>query len=270
MSKRGLPTDLKMRHDTHFVEELIARTGAHVGRMIPIDQLDVNPDQPRIEMGDLEELIASVREKGVLEPLLVRPNESRGGYLIISGERRFRAARAVGLTEVPCIEMDVDDREVAEIALIENLQRKDLTAFEEAQGLKALVDRFGYTHEQIAKRIGKSRSSVTEALSIGEMPEAIRDLCRQADIQSKSILVQIARQPSTEAMRGVVSKIKFEGANREVIRKSGKSKGPRSRSYIFQHRTPEYHLLIRFRKVDITRSHLASCLRALADEVELG
>ena len=270
MSKRGLPTDLKMRHDVHFVDELVTRTGAPVGRMIPIDQLALNPDQPRVEVGDMEELIASIRERGVLEPLLVKPNESRGGFLIISGERRFRAAKQVGLRELPCIEMDVDDRGAAEIALIENLQRKDLTPFEEANGLNVLVERFGYTHEQISKKIGKSRTSVTEAISIAELPEEIRELCRRADIQSKSMLVQIARQPSIEAMRSIISKVRLEGADREVIRKTAKAKGSRPRQYVFQHRTSEYHLLIRFRKADVTRSHLASCLRALADDVELG
>ncbi|MBI4470528.1 MAG: ParB/RepB/Spo0J family partition protein [Acidobacteria bacterium] len=270
MSKRGLPSDLKMRHDVHFVDELVTRTGAPVGRMIPMEQLDINPDQPRIDVGDLDELMASIREKGVLEPILVKPNGNRPGFLIISGERRFRAAKQVGLREIPCIEMDVDERGVAEIALIENLQRKDLTPFEEANGLKVLVERFGYTHDQVSKKIGKSRTSVTEALSVAELPEEIRELCRRADIQSKSMLVQIARQGSVEAMRNIISKVKDEGADRDTIRRAGKSKPQRPRQYTFQHRTPEYQLLIRFRKADITRTHLAKCLRSLADDVELG
>jgi ParB/RepB/Spo0J family partition protein len=138
--------------------------------MIPIDRLDLNMEQPRVEIGDLSDLVASIREKGILEPLLVRP-KGDGRFMIISGERRYRAALIVGLREVPCIEMEVDDRAVAEITLIENLQRKDLTPFEEAQGFKLLVERFGYTHEEIARKIGKSRSSVTETLALAEMPE---------------------------------------------------------------------------------------------------
>src|SRR5262249_4459245 len=148
--------------------------GAPVGRMISIERLEPNPQQPRVEIGDLGELVASVRERGILEPLLVRPSDVGGRFMIISGERRYRAAREAGLREIPCIEMDVDDRAVAEIALIENLQRKDLTPFEEADGLRMLVDRFGYTHEEIARKIGKARSSITEALAIGAIPPDIR------------------------------------------------------------------------------------------------
>src|SRR5262247_4945078 len=119
--------------------------------MIPIDKLAPNPLQPRIEIGDLTELVSSIKEKGVLEPLLVRPSDVGGRYMIIAGERRYRASIEAGLTEVPCIELDVDDKAVAEISLIENLQRKDLTPFEEADGLQALADRFGYKHEDIAR-----------------------------------------------------------------------------------------------------------------------
>ncbi len=164
MSRRGLPAGLSMRHDAHYVEELTQDRLSHVGRLLPIDKLDPNPDQPRTEIGDLTELTASIREKGVLEPLLVKP--LMGRWMIIAGERRWRAATAAGLKELPCIEMDVDDSAVAEIALIENMQRKDLTPWEEADGLRALCERFGYTHEDVARKVGKSRSTVTEALSM--------------------------------------------------------------------------------------------------------
>src|SRR6266566_6882799 len=146
-----------MRHDAHYVEELTqSNTTTHVGRLVPIDKLDPNPEQPRTEIGDLTELTASISEKGVLEPLLVKPSRLTGRWMIIAGERRWRAATAAGLSEVPCIEMEVDDRAVAEIALIENMQRKDLTIWEEADGLRALCDRFGYTHEDVARKVGKS------------------------------------------------------------------------------------------------------------------
>src|SRR5713101_9255303 len=171
-----------MRHDAHYVEELTQSKTAYVGRMIAIDKLDPNPDQPRTEIGDLTELTASIREKGVLEPLLVKPSRLTGRWMIIAGERRWRASREAGLREVPCIEMEVDDRGVAEIALIENMQRKDLTIWEEADGLSALCERFGYTHEEVARKVGKSRSTVTEAVSIAGIPADVRDLCRQADV----------------------------------------------------------------------------------------
>src|SRR5437667_1194174 len=190
-----------MRHDSHYVEELAQHRPTPVGRMIGVEQLDPNPEQPRVEIGDLTDLTASVKEKGVLEPLLVKPSRLTGRWMIIAGERRWRAARDAGLREVPCIEMDVDDRAVAEIALIENMQRKDLTSWEEADGLKALSERFGYTHDDIAKKVGKSRTTITEALSIAGLPDEIRELCRHADITAKSMLLQIVRQPDEAAMR---------------------------------------------------------------------
>src|SRR5262252_9503201 len=209
-----------MRHDRHYVEELASLRGAPLGRMISIDRLEPNPQQPRVEIGDLSELVASVRERGILEPLLVRPSDVGGRFMIISGERRYRAAREAGLRELPCIEMEVDDRAVAEIALIENLQRKDLTAFEEADGLRMLVERFGYTHEEIARKIGKARSSITEALSIGAIPAEIREQCRRADIASKSLLLQIVRQPSEDGMRQFMARVIEQGMTRDDARKA--------------------------------------------------
>src|SRR5216117_3105018 len=148
-----------MRHDAHYIESLTTYSGAAVGRMIPVEKIRPNPDQPRKALGDLRELTESIREKGVLEPLLVRYVPREECYYIISGERRYHASRAAGLREVPCIEKMADDAETLEIALIENLQRKDLTPFEEADGLQALGERFGMTHEEIARKIGKARSS---------------------------------------------------------------------------------------------------------------
>src|ERR1051325_274016 len=206
-----------MRHDAHYVEELTSERVSHVGRVIPIDKLDPNPDQPRSEIGDLTELTASIKEKGVLEPLLVKPTFGR--WTIIAGERRWRAGTAAGLTEIPCIEMDVDQSAVAEIALIENMQRKDLTPWEEADGLRALCERFGYTHEEVARKVGKSRSNVTEALSIATIPEEIRNICRDLEITSKSLLLQIVRQPDELSMRMMAEQIGLEGLTHEGARK---------------------------------------------------
>jgi ParB family transcriptional regulator, chromosome partitioning protein len=113
VSKRGLPTGLQMRHDSHYVEELSQHAPTTVGRMIALDKLDPNPDQPRVDFGDLTELTASIAQKGVLEPLLVKPSRSTGRWMIIAGERRYRAARLAGLMEVPCVEMDIDPGGVA-------------------------------------------------------------------------------------------------------------------------------------------------------------
>lgn len=183
MPRRGLPDSVAMRHDEHYVEALAASAGTPVGRMVPIDTIDPNPNQPRQVMGDLSELIASIAEKGLLEPLVVRQRGDR--FQIVAGERRYQAAVQVGLTELPVVIRDVDDTEMLELALIENIQRKDLTAFEEAEALHGLAERCGYTHEDLARRLGKSRTSITESLSLMNMPEEVRNLCRLADINGK-------------------------------------------------------------------------------------
>lgn len=270
MSKRGLPNNFKLRHDAHYVEQLTSRSaGAPVGRMIPIDKLVPNPNQPRVEIGDLTELINSISEKGVLEPLLVRPSEV-GRFMIISGERRYRASMEVGLKELPCIEMDVDDRAVAEISLIENLQRKDLTPFEEADGLQALAERFGYTHEEIAKKIGKSRTSITEALSLAAIPADIRDQCRRADISSKSMLLQVVRQPSVEEMRQFVGKIKEGGLTRDEARKvrQGKVKKAKNFVYRFNSKNQSFAFTLKFRKAQASREDIKATLREILNQLE--
>lgn len=221
MSKRGLPTGITMRHDSHYVEEF-SRTHKTIGKILPINQLEPNPDQPRTEIGDLTELTSSIQQNGVLEPILVKPNHSAGNWMIIAGERRWRAANLAGLTEVPCIEFDLDDKAIAEIALIENLQRKDLTIWEEADGLAALNKTYGYTHDDIAKKISKSRSTVTESFAIARIPESIRQRCREAEITAKSILLEIARQFDEPEMHEFLDKIKSQKMSRQEIRETAR------------------------------------------------
>ena len=198
MSKAGLPIGIKMRHDSHYVEQIAAKSRS-VGRTIPITSIYPNPEQPRTEFGDLTELTESIKEIGVLEPLLVHPTDD-GRFMIIAGERRWRASQLAGLTEVPCIEMAVDEKGIAEIALIENLQRKDLTVWEEADGLASLKERFGYTQDEIAQKISKGRTTVTELMTISTLPNVIRERCRAGNISSKAILLEIARQFDDQAM----------------------------------------------------------------------
>ena len=260
-----------MRHDAHYVEELSLAAPSPVGRLIAIDKLDPNPNQPRVDLGDLGELTDSIREKGVLEPLLVRPSRA-GRWTIIAGERRWRAARQAGLMEVPCIEMDVDEPSVSEIALIENMQRKDLTAWEEADGLRALCDRFGYTHEDVARKVGKSRSTVTEALSISTVPDSIREICRQADISSKSVLLQIVRQPDEDSMRSMAEQIARQGLTRDGARKARRAyvdPTGAAEPYSFRYEAPgkEYRLEIRFRKPEATVDDLYDALDAAAEHI---
>ena len=271
MSRRGLPTGLSMRHDAHYVDELTQSTTTHVGRMIPIDKLDPNPDQPRTEIGDLTELTASIREKGVLEPLLVKP--IRGRWMIIAGERRWRSATAAGLKEVPCIEMDVDESEVAEIALIENMQRKDLTPWEEADGLRALCERFGYTHEDVARKVGKSRSTVTEALSIASIPDSVRQICRASEITSKSLLLQIVRQPDDDSMKAMAEQIATEGLTRDGARKARRAfidPTGASEPFVYRYEAPgrEFRVEVKFKKANISAEELFEALNAAAQNID--
>jgi ParB family transcriptional regulator, chromosome partitioning protein len=216
--RRGLPETSRMRHDSHFVEQLVRADELPVGRRIPIHLIEANPDQPRSAMGDLAELTRSIVDKGVLEPILVRPRGD-GRFTIISGERRFRASLDAGLAEIPCIEMDVPDNELLEISLVENLQRKDLSPFEEAEGYKALQERHGYTHEQIADAVGKSRVTITEALSISRLPDRVQAECRRADIGSRSFLLELGRLKDEDLMLAAVAAMASgETLSRDVLR----------------------------------------------------
>lgn len=262
MSKRGLPTGIKMRHDSHYVEEL-ARNYRSVGKIVPINKIAPNPEQPRVEIGDLTELSGSIKQNGVLEPLLVKPNGD-GTWMIIAGERRWRAANLAGLHEVPCIELDIDEKSIAEIALIENLQRKDLTLWEEADGLAYLSERFGYTHEEISKKIGKSRTTVTESMAIAGLPDTIRQKCLSAGIMAKSTLLEIARQFDEQAMHDFLGAIENQGLKREEIRRAARpSKTNREisaskekdisndgKTFRYDSINKEFSLEIRFNKID--------------------
>ncbi|MGB6431731.1 MAG: ParB/RepB/Spo0J family partition protein [Candidatus Acidiferrales bacterium] len=274
MSKRiGLPVTLKMRHDAHYVETLASFSGAAIGRMIPIDKIQPNPDQPRKALGDLRELTDSVREKGVLEPLLVRYMPRDDTYYIISGERRFHASQAAGLTELPCIEKIADDAETLEIALIENLQRKDLTPFEEADGLQRLAEVFDYTHDDIAQKIGRARSSVTETLSLRTIPESLRRRCIERGVVSKSLLLQVARQPNERKMTEAVARILQGGLTRDEARRERrdeKQSGPRPQPYLFNFEPEDqsFKLRVQFLRSHVARQELIQALRSVITELE--
>ena len=274
MSKRmGLPVTLKMRHDAHYVESLTSYSGAAVGRMIPVDQIRPNPDQPRKALGDLRELTESIRVKGVLEPLLVRFVPREDCYYIISGERRYHAARAAGLREVPSIEKMADDAETLEIALIENIQRKDLTPFEEADGLYRLAEQFDYTHDDVAKKIGRARSSVSETLILRNIPDGLRKKCTESGLMSKSLLLQIAKQPTEKKMLEMFARILQGGLTRDEARKerAEEKTGPqRPQPFIF-HYEPEneaFKFRLQFKKSHVSRDELIRTLREILTQLE--
>jgi ParB family chromosome partitioning protein len=252
-----------MRHDSHFVEEITSQRAESVGRMIDLGLIEPNPHQPRKDFGDLSEMVASVKEKGILEPILVRHQD--GKYQIIAGERRYQAAKQSGLSRVPCIEVDVDSRGMLEISLIENLQRRDLTPFEEAAAIQRLSDQFRYTHEEIAQKLGKSRPVITELLSLNRMPEEIQERCRQADITSKSMLLQIVRLPSAEEMHRLVDRITGEGITREEARRfkrdDGGTRRPRNFTYRFKPETADYEFTLTFKRSEVERRELIEALQ---------
>jgi ParB family transcriptional regulator, chromosome partitioning protein len=267
--KRGLPATLRMRHDEHYVEALSSSVGAPVGRLVPIEQIDPNPNQPRQVMGDLSELMASIAEKGIIEPIIVRQRGPR--FQIVAGERRYQAAVQVGLREIPIVIREVDDNEIIEIALIENIQRKDLTPFEESEALQSLASRCGYTHEDMARRLGKSRTSITESLALNGMPEEVKNLCRLADISSKSLLLQVVRQGDPQKMTALVEKIAREGGTtREAVRKeTAKPKAGRPKAYVFSYKAPTkaFRLQLRFTKSRVDKDEVISALEAIIAEL---
>lgn len=272
--KRGLPERPMMRADSHYVEELTRRSGRHIGSMLPLTLIEPNSEQPRTNLGNIEELAASIREKGVLEPILVR-TLGTNRYQIISGERRFRAASLAGLDEIPAIELDVDDKEQLEIALIENIQRKDLTAFEEAEGFAALQQKFGYTHEKISQVIGKSRTTITETLSINEIPDRVRVMCREAGISNKSVLVQIARAGSEEAMEQVVrayaaGELTRDDVRRQTASKPDPKKAGRPKNFVFEvkDKSLPFSLNLSFRKPNVEKSEVIDALREMLRRLE--
>ncbi|MFN2441278.1 MAG: ParB/RepB/Spo0J family partition protein [Thermoanaerobaculia bacterium] len=272
--KRGLPDRARMRHDAHFVDELARRSSTHIGSMIPLSLIEPNPEQPRTNIGNLEDLTASIREKGVLEPILVRQlGASR--YQIISGERRFRAATAAGLEEIPAIELDADDREALEIALVENIQRKDLTPFEEAEGFQFLQEKFGYTHERISQVIGKSRTTITETLQLNEIPDRIRVMCREAGIGNKSVLIQIARARSEAEMENLVERVARGEITREEARKASarkpdakKAGRPKHYSWDLKDKALPFSLSLKFKKSEVEKGEVIAALRAVLERLE--
>jgi len=268
--RRGLPSvTTAMKHEPHYVEELAKGRQVTVGALIRLDQVRPNPRQPRRNFDDIEELRQSVAEKGVLEPILVRPEGS--GYVVIAGERRYRAALLAGLTEVPAMILKgTSENDALEIALVENIQRKDLTAFEEAAAFKELQDRFGLTHERIAQRLGKARTTVTETLQLAEMPAEIKTACEKAGILSRSVLLEILKQPSPEAMFATIDRVAHGQVKRAEMRQERRPKGAgRPKNYVFRFAPADKRavLELRFNKSKVERAEVVDLLRAILREL---
>ena len=178
-------------------------------RMIRLSEVEPNPDQPRkiFDTEPLEALAESISQHGVIQPVVVRPKD--GMYMIVTGERRWRAARMAGLSEIPVIIIEADDKKAAELAIVENIQRKDLNPVEEARGYAALIDEFSYTQEEIAKKIGRSRSAVTNSLRLLDLPPKALDYLASGELSEGHAKVLLSLKDSEKienAAETVVSK----------------------------------------------------------------
>ncbi len=268
--KRGLPQSVKMRHDDHFVDEISSASNPVSVRMIKIDRILLNPHQPRKSMGNIEELAASVKEKGVLVPIIVRKKDT--SFEVVAGERRVRAAKEAGLKEIPAIEMDIEDDEALELAIVENVQRKELTPFEEAFAYKTLNQIFGFTHEEIAKRIGKSRSTISEIIKIAYLPERIINICQSKGIFSKSFLLELSKLNNENEMLDILETYTKEPITRDDLREKRKGGGDKPKRYVFSFTPPDkkYKIKIQLKNENASKDELIEILSNLIESLKSG
>jgi ParB family chromosome partitioning protein len=192
--------------------------------LVAVDMISPNPRQPRRDMHaeELEELTASVREHGVLQPLIVTPADSDGQYVLIAGERRLKAARLAGLASVPVIVRPATDQQRLELAIIENVQRADLSALEEAEAYRQLAEDFGLAHEEIALKVGKSRAAVTNTLRLLKLPDSVKNALIEGRISeghARALLALPAPEAQTAALRTVLAQELSVRQTEELVRK---------------------------------------------------
>ncbi|MDU8927981.1 ParB/RepB/Spo0J family partition protein [Alisedimentitalea sp. MJ-SS2] len=208
--KRGLGRGLSaLMADVNTEQPAVPEAPRRAEHVLPIERVQPNPDQPRRRFNDdkLEELSASIREKGIIQPLIVRPDPTKDGYYqIVAGERRWRAAQLAQLHEVPVLIREFDDTEVLEVAIIENIQRADLNAVEEAAGYRQLIDKFGHTQEQLAKALGKSRSHIANQMRLLTLPQDVLDLLEADKLSAGHARALITSDDPSALARMVVQK----------------------------------------------------------------
>ena len=177
-------------------------------RLVPIDQIRASALNPRREFNeeDLAELAESIRQRGLVQPIVVRPDRNAGGYEIVAGERRWRAAQRVGLHSVPCIVRDLTDQEVLELGIIENVQRADLNPIEEAAGYRELIERFGYTQDQLAEVIGKSRSHLANTLRLVKLPESVQALVQEGKLTAGHARALVGREDAEALAQRIIER----------------------------------------------------------------
>ncbi len=204
-SKRRLGRGLAALIGDDVGEEAVAGEGRAL-RHVPIEHLEANPNNPRKQFKeeDLEDLASSVREKGLLQPIVVRPRGDGSTYEIVAGERRWRAAQRAGVHDVPVLIRDLTDGEAVELALIENIQRADLNALEEARGYTQLLGQFGYTQQQLADSLGKSRSHIANTLRLLTLPDNVRGLIEDGSLTAGHARALIAAASPSELAEQII------------------------------------------------------------------
>jgi ParB family chromosome partitioning protein len=236
-AKRGegsVPTPPRPVHPVDVITD-----AQPIGRLLhlPLALIRPNPNQPRkrFDQEALDELAASIREHGILQPILVRKDPHAESYIIIAGERRFRSATALGLEKIPAIIRPEENHR--EVALIENLQRQNLSPIEEAEGFLELKQSHGFTDETLAKVLGKPRTTITETIGLTRLPERIKEECRTCDIGTKRQLLSVLRAGSDAEMFAVWEALKSGAVKtvREIQAHTRKPKG-RPQNYRFSYR----------------------------------
>ena len=199
---------------------------------VPVDLVFPNPRQPRslLHPEELQELTASIREHGVLQPLIVTPGDMQGRYILIAGERRLQAARLAGLASVPVLVRQATDQQRLELAIIENVQRSDLSALEQAEAYRQLAEDFDLSHEDIAARVGKSRVAVTNTLRLLKLPDAVKKALiegRVSEGHARALLALPTPEAQVAALRTVIAQEMNVRQTEELVRKLSGEKPPR-------------------------------------------
>ncbi|QBF34141.1 ParB/RepB/Spo0J family partition protein [Thalassococcus sp. S3] len=197
-------------------------------QMIPIEKIVANPDQPRrrFSQDDLDDLTNSIRQKGVIQPLIVRPREP-DQYEIVAGERRWRAAQQAQLHELPVIVRYFDDTEVLEVAIIENIQRADLNAVEEAAGYRQLMEKFGHTQEKLSEALGKSRSHIANLMRLLSLPEDVLDLLREGHLSAGHARALITSENPSDLAKAVLKGGLSVRATEQLVKKQATEGAPK-------------------------------------------
>lgn len=219
--QRGLGKGLEALFADNSTDEA---QGAVIMRL---NEIEPNREQPRKRFDEetLTQLAESIRTHGVIQPLLVRPLAG-GGYQLVAGERRWRAARMAGLTEVPVVVREMNEQETMEIALIENLQREDLNPIEEALGYQELMDAYGFTQEQVAKRVGKSRPAVANALRLTGLPEEVRPLLESGSLSAGHARALLSWEDKTQMIEAAKLAVQKGLSVRELEKRAKIAKTP--------------------------------------------